>query len=150
MRKRPEINDYYDDSDPRGCSSSEYREYEAALIKWEKDRIEAENDVPPEEGVDEEGSYSPYCEICTSCGETGCCSPVACEQHPDGKYCGGNLNELKFGYLMFRDMYELISDLNDKELDAKLDKLYDENWALIFDNNEDNEIEAPTSNKNRE
>ena len=148
MNRRPELSDYYDASDPRGCSSSEYREYEADLIKWVRDRVEAENDVTPEEGIDEDDdSYSPYCKICTSCGETGCCSPIACEQHPDGKYCDGNLNELKFGYLMFRDMYELISDLNNEELDAKLDKLYDENWDLIFGTNK---IEEPTSDKNRE
>lgn len=33
--KRPELEDFYDELDPRGCSSSEYNEYEKALKKWE-------------------------------------------------------------------------------------------------------------------
>ena len=35
MAKEPKLTDFYDDSDPRGCSSSEYEEYLAAHKKWE-------------------------------------------------------------------------------------------------------------------
>ncbi len=31
-------------------------------------------------------NYSPYCPICDSCGVEGCCSPMSCQQHPDGDY----------------------------------------------------------------
>lgn len=124
MSDKPKLEDFYDESDPRGCSSTEYRQYEAALTAWEDAKIEKEQ---------EEGTYSPYCKICTGCGESGCCSPVACEQHPDGAYCRGNLNELKFGYLMFEDLYELISKHGDKDLIDKAGELYDTNWDIIYD-----------------
>ena len=29
--------------------------------------------------------YNPYCEVCTGCGEEGCCSPLACEMSPKGQ-----------------------------------------------------------------
>lgn len=32
--KLPKLSDYYDETDPRGCSSSEYAEYERALKKY--------------------------------------------------------------------------------------------------------------------
>ena len=148
MTKRPELSDYYDSSDPRGCSSSEYREYESAVIKWEKDRIASSDDIPAEEGVDEESSYNPYCEICTGCGEEGCCSPMACSQDENGKYCGGYLNDLKFGYLMYKDMYELICEFEDERLDAKVNKLYDEKYDIVYGKYEDDNIEC-SSKKER-
>lgn len=121
MSDKPKLEDFYDESDPRGCSSTEYRNFEVALAEWEKAK---ENE--------EEETYSPYCKICTGCGESGCCSPLACSQHPDGKYCGGNLNELKFGYMMFEDLYELIEEHGDKALKSKAGDLYDKNWDEIF------------------
>ena len=33
--KKPELEDFYDESDPRGCSNSEYNEYLKALRKYE-------------------------------------------------------------------------------------------------------------------
>lgn len=32
----PNLEDFYDGSDPRGCSTSEYNEYEKALGKWKR------------------------------------------------------------------------------------------------------------------
>lgn len=32
--KKPELTDFYDESDPRGCSSSEYSLYIKALDDW--------------------------------------------------------------------------------------------------------------------
>lgn len=34
--KKPKLEDFYDESDPRGCSTSEYSEYIRALSAWEK------------------------------------------------------------------------------------------------------------------
>lgn len=135
MNKKPELKDYYDGNDPRGCSSTEYAKYETDLLKWEKLRIKSleTNDLGDDDDDDDE--YNPYCVICTSCGESGCCSPVSCKQHPKGKYCEGNLNELKFGYLMFTDLFELISKANNKLLKDELNKIYDTNWDIIFKNN---------------
>jgi len=47
----------------------------------------------------EENNYDPYCPVCGSCGEDGCCSATSCKQHSEetkkklsekrlGKYCG--------------------------------------------------------------
>ena len=43
----------------------------------------------------EEEIYSPYCKICQSCGEIGCCPIFMCENHPEGKYCDMYFNELQ-------------------------------------------------------
>jgi hypothetical protein len=32
---KPKLEDFYDTSDPRGCSSSEYEDYANAVKKWE-------------------------------------------------------------------------------------------------------------------
>lgn len=34
--KKPVLNDFYDESDPRGCSASEYNDYLSAVADWEK------------------------------------------------------------------------------------------------------------------
>ena len=34
--KRPELEDFYDNSDPRGCSTTEYNEYLKALKEYEQ------------------------------------------------------------------------------------------------------------------
>lgn len=78
-----------------------------------------------------EESYSPYCPICDACGEDGCCSAMSCKQHPDGRYCQTYLNELRFGYLMFKEMYEMICD--DPNYKEKLEVMYDKNYDRIWD-----------------
>jgi len=72
---------------------------------------------------------SPYCKVCNSCGDDGCCSAIACEQSKDGSYCETHLKDLKFGYLMYKDMYDLITDDEGKK---KLDEMFDKNWDLIY------------------
>jgi|688.fasta_scaffold14099_9 hypothetical protein len=36
-KSKPQLEDFYDTSDPRGCSSSEYNDYQNAVYKWEVD-----------------------------------------------------------------------------------------------------------------
>lgn len=36
--KKPRLEDFYDESDPRGCSSSEYNDYEKALKAYEESK----------------------------------------------------------------------------------------------------------------
>ena len=85
-------------------------------------------DNKPEE-IQEEENYSPYCPICTGCGEDGCCSALCCQQHPDGKYCETYLKELQFGYIMYRKLYDLI-DKNDAYKE-ELDRLWHETWDAV-------------------
>lgn len=86
-----------------------------------------ENTVTPE--LNEEDNYSPYCKVCGACGEDGCCSAMMCKQSPDGDYCQTYLNELRFGYLMYHDTYDLVID---QEAKKKRDAFFDKNWDFIF------------------
>jgi len=85
-----------------------------------------ENIVAPEPNED---NYSPYCKVCGACGEDGCCSAMMCKHSPDGDYCEHYLKELKFGYLMSKDTYDLVTE---EEAKKKRDSLFDENWDLVF------------------
>lgn len=69
-----------------------------------------------------------YCNICGGCGEDGCCSAVNCQQNTDGEYCLSYLDDLKFAYLMFNDVYDLI----DKKHKEEFDRIYDKNYDIIY------------------
>jgi hypothetical protein len=47
---------------------------------------------------------TPYCPICSGCGEEGCCTPLNCSQDINGSYCLLNLKHLKFGYKMYDEI----------------------------------------------
>ncbi len=72
----------------------------------------------------------PYCKICSSCGEAGCCSPLMCEQHKEGTYCQSNLAHLKFGYAMWNwlDKAGVLDNLTEEQK-----KGYDEEWNKQYD-----------------
>lgn len=74
----------------------------------------------------EEGLEDPYCPVCESCGEEGCCSPLMCSQSKDGYYCKGYLKDLKFGYLMYKDIYDFVPK-------DKIDEIFDKNWEKIYE-----------------
>lgn len=82
----------------------------------------------------EDDEESVYCEICDGCGEEFCCKPTTCKMHPDGRYCESYLNDLKFGYLMFREVYNLINEEKEKNLELleKIDELWDKNEEKIY------------------
>lgn len=73
--------------------------------------------------------YSPYCPICTGCGEDGCCAATCCQQHPDGAYCETYLRDLKFGY----HLYKSISNALYEKLPADLKEEYDLIWDQVYD-----------------
>lgn len=74
--------------------------------------------------------YNPYCPVCESCGEEGCCSALSCKQDPNGSYCETYLKDLKFGYLMYKDLYELISE--DPKHSEKLEEIFDTNYDIVY------------------
>ena len=80
--------------------------------------------------TEKENPSSPYCKICESCGIDGCCSPLSCHHSPDGEYCKDYIKDLRFGYRMYKDMWDLIP--KDAETQKKLDKIYDENYNLEY------------------
>lgn len=72
--------------------------------------------------------YSPYCKICGGCGEEGCCSAAICEQHKEGEYCEWYLRDLRFGYIMFRETYDLL----EIHCEEEMSEIYDKNYNLIY------------------
>jgi len=75
---------------------------------------------------------SPYCPVCSGCGEDGCCRATICQHKPEGLYCEFYLRDLRFGYWMYKDLYEIISKSGDKDLIEKLDITFDKNWDIAY------------------
>jgi hypothetical protein len=44
-------------------------------------------------------------------------------------YCETYLRDLKFGYIMFRDLYEKMEE----HFPEELDKVYNENWKIVYE-----------------
>lgn len=99
--------------------------------------------------------YSPYCPYCTSCGETGCCKPTICINHPKGHYCQTNQDELKISFWTLNEFWNTYFEEEAKkenythtftketilkEVEAKLDEIYekhyDEQWEYRTKTNE--------------
>lgn len=74
--------------------------------------------------------YNPYCPICSACGEEGCCSAMACQQHPDGDYCAGYLVDLKFSYIMYDYLINLVGE--DEKYKEQIDKMWDETYERLY------------------
>jgi hypothetical protein len=83
--------------------------------------------------------YSPYCPICSGCGEDGCCPATVCEQSPEGDYCQTYLKELKFGYIMYHKILKMID--GDEKYEEKVNEVFDKTWDIIFSKNENNQTE---------
>ena len=77
---------------------------------------------------------NPYCPICEGCGEEGCCSPINCEQSPDGYYCQSYLRDLKFGYKMNEFFQENIYPKLSDEWKELYDKKWDEECDIRYKN----------------
>ena len=75
--------------------------------------------------------YDVYCPHCSSCGETGCCSPTICINHPKGFYCERNMGDLRVSYHTFNNFYNWLHEnknnkkLSKKDVFEKLVKIYD-------------------------
>lgn len=84
--------------------------------------------------MSEQEEYSPYCPVCSACGEEGCCSPMSCDQDPNGHYCKGYLKDLKFGYAMNEWVQKNLLDekLISKELIEKYNKEWEETYDSIY------------------
>jgi hypothetical protein len=76
-----------------------------------------------------ENKYEPYCPVCSGCGEEGCCSPLICDQSPDGHYCGSYLKYLKFTYKINQYFEENICDKMSEELIEQ----YNTEWNKLWD-----------------
>jgi hypothetical protein len=79
-----------------------------------------------------ESDESPYCPICTGCGEEGCCSPLNCTQDPNGHYCQTYLRDLKFGYKMYDEISKLLNEdpKYKDDVDVIFNKVYNEIYRV--------------------
>lgn len=68
--------------------------------------------------------YSPYCKLCSACGESGCCSPMMCSFEEGCEYKNGYLKELKEDYLFVREFYEKIYPNLTEEIQKDIMDLY--------------------------
>jgi len=74
--------------------------------------------------------YSPYCKICDSCGEDGCCSALSCKQDPNGDYCKTYLKDLQFGYRMYKELVNLLE--NDEKYQKQIDEIWDKTYDITY------------------
>jgi hypothetical protein len=94
-------------------------------------------------------NYNPYCELCTACGEDGCCSHISCfstlVQNPKCKYGRTYVADAILNNGIVNMVYELTERLKKEEtytkddflfdFEIEMDKLYDKR----FDNCKDDE-----------
>jgi hypothetical protein len=73
----------------------------------------------------EEDDYNPYCEICSGCGEDGCCSALFCTMEEGLQYPNTYLRDLKEGYIFMKEFYNKIYEDLPKVLQERVDTLYD-------------------------
>ena len=67
--------------------------------------------------------YDIYCPYCTSCGETGCCSPTSCLNHPKGFYCETNQDALKVSYWTLNEFWNNYFEEQSKKENYNLPRL---------------------------
>lgn len=81
-----------------------------------------------------EDEYNPYCPVCDSCGETGCCPSSICTQEEGCKYPNTNLVDLKYNYTSLKRL--IVVMYQDKErysdLLGELDKITDEEYVKWY------------------
>ena len=77
--------------------------------------------------------YDVYCPYCSSCGETGCCKPTICVNHPKGFYCERNTGEVRASFYTLNEFYEWLyynkdnSELTLLDVYNKLNEIEDKN-----------------------
>ncbi len=102
-----------------------------AKINWETPK----NNLSVEEDDD---SYSPYCPVCSGCGESGCCSPLNCEpDNPECHYPKTYTADLKLGYSTFSRFWDLLEENQWFGKKDEFMKIYDEELDIRFRQDEE-------------
>lgn len=73
--------------------------------------------------------YDVYCPHCSSCGETGCCSPTGCINHKKGFYCQTNQDALKVSYWTLNEFWGQLDVEKYPEVEELLDHIYEQNYS---------------------
>ena len=69
-----------------------------------------------------------YCTYCTSCGETGCCSPTSCINHKKGFYCQTNQDALKISYWTLKEFWKQLDEKKYPEVEKILREIHSKNY----------------------
>jgi len=90
--------------------------------------------------LEEEGddNYSPYCPVCSGCGESGCCSPKNCT--PDNILCQYPKTytaDLKLGYRTFERFWDLLEKNDWFGKKEEFMKIYDEELDYRYGGDEE-------------
>jgi hypothetical protein len=83
--------------------------------------------------MESKDDYSPYCPECSGCGEEGCCSPLMCKQNPKGDYCKAYLQDLQFGYRMYKELMKLVAE--DENYKQQIDEIWHKNYDKTYRDN---------------
>jgi len=86
------------------------------------------------EDILEKDFDNPYCTVCNSCGEDGCCPASSCTFEEGCKYGKGYLDDLKFGYWMYKDLSRMIHNRFKDVVNImeEYDKIFDENYKIFY------------------
>ena len=84
---------------------------------------------------EDELEYSPYCKICSSCGETGCCPVYMCTMEDGCKYKQTHLRELREAYSLMEEFYNNTYKKLPEDLKIEFDKLEETNWEYWYGKN---------------
>ena len=83
----------------------------------------------------ENDNYSPYCPVCSGCGESGCCSPLNCDPfNSECHYPETYTADLKLGYRTFEKWYDLLEENNWFDKKEEFMKIYHEMLEIRFSN----------------
>lgn len=114
-----------------GDSEEDIKEGDFAKINWETPK----NNLSVEEDDD---SYSPYCPVCSGCGESGCCSPLGCDpSNSECHYPETYTADLKLGYRTFEKWYDLLEENNWFGKKDEFMKIYHEMLDIRFRQDEE-------------
>lgn len=114
--------------DPDGLIKKDF-----AKIFWDTPK----NNLSTEEEEDDD-SYSPYCPVCSGCGESGCCSPLNCEpDNPECHYPKTYTADLKLGYSTWSRFWDLLEENQWFGKKKEFMKIYDEELDIRFKKNEE-------------
>ena len=102
------------------------QEGDFAKIDWETPKNNLSND-------EDDDKYSPYCPVCSGCGESGCCSPLNCDpDNPKCHYPKTYTADLKLGYRTFEKFWDLLEQNDWFGKKDEFMKIYDEMLDIRF------------------
>ena len=86
-----------------------------------------------------EEDYTPYCELCESCGEDGCCSHINCfralvNANDKCKYGETYVREAIFNKKLATLTYELMQNIKEGKVDPNLVvEVFNRRWNDLWD-----------------